>query len=881
MSSVKPEMRAIFIPIVLLFAIFLLLPLGFLFIRSFETNDGYSFSNYLSILSNQELIKSIVNSIKISSITAVITTILAFILAYSINCTRMYRPLKSAIKTGILIPMLLPTITYGFAIMYSFGNQGLITKIFGRNLFEIYGFNGLLIGYVIYTLPAAFLLIHNSFKYIDKKFIIVSKLMGDSTVRSFMNTIVRPLLGTLGGAFVLSFILSFTDFGIPASVGGTYTVVATHLYQVMLGSIPDFNNGAVIAVLMLLPAVFGVFILNYLEKFNFHYDKFTDTELVQHKFRDTFFGITSSVILLFMFSVFVVMFIAPFLTSFPYDPTFTFKHIIDVFQSSDLTAVYKNSLLVATLTAVFGTLIAYFSAILNVRTPLKGKSTIDILSMITNTVPGMVLGLSYLLLFNGSSFKGTFAIIVLCNIVHFFTTPYLMAKNSLSKMNPTWETTGELLGDSWIKTVCRVILPNSASTVIEMFSYYFINAMVTISGIIFLVSAHTSLVASKIKELQHFAKFNEIFVLSLLIFFTNLLIKLLCDYFQRKTTINKSSITNDRKRGKFMMKNIKRTMLSLLTIGLVVALVACNSQKEDEAKKVVIQTNGDEEAITAMETALKDAGYEGKYVLQSLGTSELGGKLMAEGDQLEADLITMSSYFIDSAQQKHSMFKDLSFKTEAFEQYPSYYTPILAITGSIFVNTEVIKEKGLTMPTSIKDLTKPEYKDLVSIPNILDSSTGWLLIQAIINQYGEEEGKTVLHDLIANSGPHLESSGSGPIKKVQAGEVAAGFGLRHQAVAAKESGAPIDYIDPVEGNFSLTESIAVVNKDNDTTKLAMEMAEVIIKDAREELLTYYPVALYEGETVSSTNKPAHFLKFDQPLTVELLEKHQEFFSSAK
>ncbi|MEJ9227971.1 ABC transporter permease subunit [Peribacillus butanolivorans] len=534
MPDVKPAMRVIYIPIILLFTAFLLLPLGILFVRSFETSEGFNLSNYLSILSNKELLESIGNSIKISSLTAVITTVLAFSLAYSNHCTRIYRPLKSAIKTGILVPMLLPTITFGFAIIYSFGNQGIITKIFGRNLFDIYGFNGLLIGYVIYTLPSAFLLINNSFKYIDKKFMVVSKLMGDGTIRSFMNTIVRPLLGTLGGAFVLSFILSFTDFGIPASVGGTYTVVATQLYQVMLGSIPDFNNGAAIAVLMLIPVVFGVLLLNYLEKLNFHYDKFSDIELSQHKGRDLCFGSVSLLVLIGMLSVFAVMFIAPFLNSFPYDLSFTLKHFIDTFQSSDLIAVYKNSLFVAILTAVFGTLIAFCSAVLNVRTPLKWKSSIDVISMLTNTVPGMVLGLSYLLLFNGSSWKGTFTIIVLCNIVHFFTTPYLMAKNSLSKMNPGWETTGELLGDSWIKTVCRVILPNSASTVIEMFSYYFINSMVTISGIIFLVTAQTSLVASKIKELQHFAKFNEIFILSLLIFFTNLIVKLLCDHYQKR-----------------------------------------------------------------------------------------------------------------------------------------------------------------------------------------------------------------------------------------------------------------------------------------------------------------------------------------------------------
>jgi ABC-type Fe3+ transport system substrate-binding protein len=323
---------------------------------------------------------------------------------------------------------------------------------------------------------------------------------------------------------------------------------------------------------------------------------------------------------------------------------------------------------------------------------------------------------------------------------------------------------------------------------------------------------------------------------------------------------------------------VKKIVLSLLALGLVFTLVACNSQKEDE---VVIYTNGDEEAIAAMENALNGAGYEGKYVLQSLGTSELGGKLMAEGEQIEADLVTMSSYFLESAQKEHEMFTDLTFESNAIDEYPGYYTPILAITGSIFVNTEVIKEKGLAMPTSIKDLAKPEYKNLVSIPNIIDSSTGWLFIQAILTEYGEAEGKTVLKDLIANSGPHLESSGSGPIKKVQAGEVAAGFGLRHQAVAAKESGAPIDFIDPVEGNFSLTESIAVIKKEDEKTKLAMEMAEVIIKDAREELLEYYPVALYEGETVSDSNKPAHAMKFEQPLTVELLEQHQQLFNEAK
>lgn len=329
-----------------------------------------------------------------------------------------------------------------------------------------------------------------------------------------------------------------------------------------------------------------------------------------------------------------------------------------------------------------------------------------------------------------------------------------------------------------------------------------------------------------------------------------------------------------------MSRTIKGMLMSLFVISLVFSLVGCSSNAK-EAKKVVIYTNGDEEAVAAMENSLISAGYKDKYVLQSLGTSELGGKLMVEGGKIEADLVTMSSYFINSAQAKYSMFKNLSFDTGAIESYPSYYTPILAITGAIFVNTEVLKQHGLSTPESIKDLTKPEFKNLVSIPNIMDSSTGWLLIQAIMTQYGEEEGKTILHDLVANVGPHLESSGSGPIKKVEAGEVAAGFGLRHQAVKAKAAGAPIDFVDPIEGNFSLTESIAVIDKKNATTDLAMKMAETIIKHARKELITNYPVALYNKETVDDINKLGNPRNFAKPLTVELLKEHQEFFNNAK
>lgn len=327
------------------------------------------------------------------------------------------------------------------------------------------------------------------------------------------------------------------------------------------------------------------------------------------------------------------------------------------------------------------------------------------------------------------------------------------------------------------------------------------------------------------------------------------------------------------------MKRIKLVSLVLLLIAVLVVSVGCGEAKANQ--QVVIFTNSDEEAIEVMEIALNGAGYEGKYIVQGMGTSELGGKLLAEGNDIEANIITMSTYFVESAQNQHNMFENLTFDAKPIGNYPSYYTPILANTGSIFVNTEVIKAENISMPTSIKDLTKPEYKGLVSVPSIMDSSTAWLMIQAIINEYGEEEGLEITKALVENCEAHIESSGSGPIKKVRVGEVAVGFGLRHQAVADQKEGKPIQFIDPVEGNFSLTESIAVVkNEDKDLVKLSMEMAEVIIKEGRAGLLEYYPVVLYKGEEIDALNKVGNSKTFKENLTVDLLKQHQEFFKEA-
>ena len=892
-QQANKEIKGIFAIICILFAAFLLIPMIFIIGKSVVGNEGFTLEFYKSVFGGREFAGIFGRSVGIAMASAVVTTVLAFILAYSIHFTNIHPFAKKGIYKLAVMPMLLPTITYGFAIIYSLGKQGLLTRLFGRQLFDIYGMSGLMIGYVLYTLPISFLLINNTMGYIDKKFLVVSRVMGDGAVRTFFQTILRPLMGTLAASVIQSFFLSFTDFGIPASVGGRTEVIAGRLYNEMLGSVPNFNRGAVVAIMMLLPSVVSILILGYLDKFNIRYSKVSDIEMKKSPVRDIACGLISFAILLCITAIFAVIIIVPFIDEWPYRVNFTWSHFSAVFEDAALSMVVRNSVIAAALTALFGSLVVYGGALVTARSSIspKCKKVIESVALVTNTIPGMVLGIAFLLTFSGTGLQNTMAIIIFCNIIHFFSTPYLMMKSSLEKMNSSWETTARLMGDSWIKTVVRVITPNALSTLLEVFSYYFVNAMVTVSAIIFITGARTMVITTKIKELQHFAKFDEIFVLSLLLLVINIAAKaLLGALAERMRTVSDRKNKEKKRLKERIMKRkmskkgaagIAAVALTAVLMGSVIFTGCGKTGGSDSGKQVVIYSNADDEAVVAMKNALDNNGYKGQYVFQTFDTSELGGKLLAEGTNIEADLVTMSSFYIESAQDQNKMFKDLTFDTKALDEYPAYYTPITSQEGAIIVNTEMMKENNLPTPTCLKDLADPVYKGFLSVVDIDGSSTAWLMVQALISAYGEDGAQEVLRGIYDNAGDHLEESGSGPIKKVRAGEVAVGFGLRHQALADKESGLPIDFIDPTEGNFSLTESVAVIDKGDKSNDKAMEMAECIIKNGRAELLKTYPNPLYEGETADAANESAYPKKFPEKLTVELLEKHRALADACK
>ena len=123
--------KIILIVLCVLFGLFLIFPMATILFQSLSNGEGFSLESY-EILFESGIGTAFLNSVVISALSALLAVVLAFLPAYAVNYTNLNGRFQKAISTIMMLPMLLPTITYGFAIIYSFGKQGLITSPAGK-----------------------------------------------------------------------------------------------------------------------------------------------------------------------------------------------------------------------------------------------------------------------------------------------------------------------------------------------------------------------------------------------------------------------------------------------------------------------------------------------------------------------------------------------------------------------------------------------------------------------------------------------------------------------------------------------------------------------------------------------------------------------------
>lgn len=478
------------------------------------------------LLSSDAFKTALSNSLVVTSIATILSVSIAYLLAYTINRTNIRH--KGLLKIIITLPMLIPSISHGLGLINLFGANGIISSIFH---FNIVGSVGIVIGSIIYSFPVAFLMLDDGFNYIDNTMYDAARVLGLNKWEMFKKVTMcymkKPLLSSIFAVFTLI----FTDYGVPLAVGGKFTTLPVFLYKQVIGLL-DFSRGTMIGLFLLIPA-FVSFIFDNLYK-DYSFGEFNKKfEIKENKTRDR---------LLKIFMYLIIIFIVVIIGSFVYyafvdnpalNRSFSTKHI-EYVMNDKLWSSLTNSLIIAIFASIVGTIIAYFAAYYTARIKGKMSKIAHILTISSLAIPGIVLGLSYTICFKGTPIYNTFIILILVNIVHFIATPYLMAYNALQKVNPNYEVVAKTCNIPIYKIIKDVIVPCTKKTIREMFSYFFVNSMITISAVAFLFNTKTLPLSLLINNYEGDFLLGEAAIVSLVILFFNIIVKLVVYFLNKK-----------------------------------------------------------------------------------------------------------------------------------------------------------------------------------------------------------------------------------------------------------------------------------------------------------------------------------------------------------
>lgn len=502
-------LRLISVGCILLFAILPLMTLAF----------HVSGSDWQYILNDTVFWEAIKNSLIYTTASAVITTVLALAAAYLLNSASLRK--KNLYVIALTLGMLVPTISVGLGLRILFGTNGFIDLLTGVEI-EVRGFPGLIMGSVITAFPATFLILYDALHYEDKGPYDAASIMGISRFSTFFKLTIPYLRIALISAFFACFTLIFSDYGMPMEIAGKVKTLPMYLYDQFMGSF-QYGRGAIAGFVLLVPSIISfVFDLIFKDQSSEEQDRLIKAEM-------SFSRAASAVLVVLCIILFTpqLAFISlSFTRSFPNDLSFTFDHITSIFSNTHgvgLTAYIFNSLELAFLTALLGTSFAYLLGYLSVRQTGKMGKVIDLLALSTIAIPGLVLGIGFIFMFKGTNgtFYGTILILIIVNIFHFTGSPYLLAKNCLNKINSEYEFIGETLGISKGKIIKNVIIPSSATTLVEMFSYFFLNSMITISAVAFLCTYDNQPLSILITTYEKNSNYEMQSVISLIILFLN------------------------------------------------------------------------------------------------------------------------------------------------------------------------------------------------------------------------------------------------------------------------------------------------------------------------------------------------------------------------
>jgi iron(III) transport system permease protein len=489
-------------------ALCLLAPLGAILVKSLQDKSG----SFVGLLQFREyfgtpaLNQSIWNTLWVALVVTAVTVPLAFAYAYAL--TRSCMPGRALFRVLALTPILAPSLLAAISFIQWFGNQGLLKGLLGGE--SVYGPIGIIISAIYATFPHALMIVLTALLLSDGRLYEAAESLRTPTWRKFFTiTLPGAKYGLVSAAMVV-FSYTVSDFGIPKVIGGSFNVLAVDIYKQVVGQ-QNFNKGAVVSFVLLMP-VLVAFIVDWAMQgrlqAQFSARAVPYVPKPSRWFDATMFAFCLVVSLLLL-AVLGMAVWTSLIKFWPYDLSLSFHHYSYGLVDGGVFSAYVNSLKMAFGTALAGTVIVFGIAYLleKTRGMRATKAAVRLLAAIPMGVPGMVLGLGYILFFNHPDnplnfLYGTLTILIVSTIVHYYTSSHLTAVTALKSMDAEFEAVSASLKVPFYKTFHRVTVPVCLPAILDIGRYLFVNAMVTISAVVFLYGPHSRLASIAVLDLD-------------------------------------------------------------------------------------------------------------------------------------------------------------------------------------------------------------------------------------------------------------------------------------------------------------------------------------------------------------------------------------------
>ena len=488
--------------------IFLLAPLFMILVKSVEDKSGafVGLRLFQEYFQTPALRLSILHTLSVALVVTGVTIPLAFTFAYAL--TRSCMPLKGTFRVIALTPILAPSLLSAISFIQWFGTQGVLKWMLGGA--SVYGPIGIIISSIYAVFPHALMIILTALLLADGRLYEAAESLGTPTLRRFFTiTLPGAKYGLISAAMVV-FSYTVSDFGIPKVIGGNFSVLALDIFKQVIGQ-QNFNKGAVVSLILLIP-VLVAFVVDWTMQGR-QQAQFSSRAVPYAPKRKAGFDAAMFcyclMISLLLLAILGMAIYTSFIKLWPYDKSFSLRHYTYGLVDGGVISSFFNSLRMALLTAFFGTILIFGGAYLIEKTRgMNGlRALIRMLAAIPMGVPGMVLGLGYIFFFNhpDNPLNGLYhgmTILVVVTIIHYYTSSHLTAVTALKSLDNEFEAVSASLKVPFYKTFFRVTVPVCLPAILDIARYLFVNAMVTISAVVFLYAPDTQLASLAILNLD-------------------------------------------------------------------------------------------------------------------------------------------------------------------------------------------------------------------------------------------------------------------------------------------------------------------------------------------------------------------------------------------